>query len=63
MSEIIADNIFPVGAIITARVAPQVKLKIEQYNQRIYYCSVVNEPGKKLLAYFERELLAPQAGS
>jgi hypothetical protein len=59
MSEIVKDNIYPVGMHIAARVSPLLKLKIESYNQRIYYCSLVDEPERKQFAYFERELIAP----
>ena len=54
------DNIYPEGAILSAKVDPFIKLKVMSYNQRIYYCTVVGEEGKKPLAYFERELLPPQ---
>lgn len=60
MSEgIIADNIYKEGTIITAKIDPLVKLKIERYYQRIYYCSVVDAPEQKPFAYFERELVHP----
>ena len=62
MSErIIADNIYKAGTIITAKIDPLLKLKIERYYQRIYYCSVVDSPQQKQLAYFERELMPPVA--
>ena len=51
------DNIYPVGAFVTARVNPAVALVIHQYYQRIYYCAVVNDPGHKHFAYFEREII------
>jgi hypothetical protein len=56
---IIADNIYKAGTIITAKVDPLLKLKIERYYQRIYYCSVVDAPHQKYFAYFERELVPP----
>ena len=60
MSEgIMADNIYKVGTLITAKTDPGVKLKIERYYQRIYYCSVVAAPEQKHFVYFERELLPP----
>ena len=58
---IIADNIYKAGSIITAKVDPLLKLKIERYYQRIYYCSVVDAPQQKHLVYFERELVPPGA--
>ena len=56
---IIQDNIYKAGTIITAKVDPLLKLKIERYYQRIYYCSVVDAPEQKHFAYFERELVPP----
>ena len=57
------DNVYPVGTFITAKEAPAVKLEITNYYQRIYYCSVVGEPGAKQRVYFERELIAPVQSS
>jgi hypothetical protein len=56
---IIADNIYQAGSQITAKAYPLLKLKIERYYQRIYYCSIVDAPQQKHLVFFEREL-APQ---
>jgi hypothetical protein len=53
------DNIYQEGSFTSAKVNPELKLKIERYIKRIYYCSVVDDPGKKFLPYFERELIAP----
>jgi len=53
------DNIYAVGAIVTAKEAPTVKLKITKYNQRIYYCSVVGDEAARQRVYFERELITP----
>jgi hypothetical protein len=53
------DNIYKIGSFITAKDNPSRKLVIRQYYQRIYYCSVVDSPALKDLAYFERELIHP----
>lgn len=53
------DNIFQNGTLITAHANPSLQLKIMKYYQRIYYCAVVGDPGRKQLAYFERELIRP----
>jgi hypothetical protein len=55
----IADNLYPEGAHICAKENPTLELVIRRYYQRIYYCSVVGEPERKQLVYFERELIAP----
>jgi hypothetical protein len=52
------DNIYQEGSFISTKVNPAQKLKIERYIKRIYYCSAVDDPGKKFLPYFERELIA-----
>ena len=53
------DNIYPVGTMIFAREQPNLKLIIEQYMQRVYFCRVLDQPGTKQIAYFEKELVPP----
>lgn len=53
------DNKYPRGTFIYAKVNPQVKLVINDYKQRIYFCAAVGDTEAKQLAYFERELLDP----
>jgi hypothetical protein len=53
------DNIYKEGTFITAKADAECKLIIDSYIDRIYYCKAVNNPNGKLLAYFERELIAP----
>ena len=53
------DNIYAIGTVVYARENPELQLVIKQYNQRIYYCSRVNKPAEKDLAYFEREIIPP----
>lgn len=53
------DNIYPEGTFITANENPSLQLKIMKYYQRIYYCEVVGDEGRKQLVYFERELISP----
>jgi hypothetical protein len=55
------DNIYPIGTKIVAKQDPTTPLLIQQYCQRIYYCQIEGQPERKLLAYFERELIAPKA--
>lgn len=52
------DNIYPEGSFITAVLHPDIKLLIDSYRQRIYYCSVADHPDRQLV-YFEKELIAP----
>lgn len=53
------DNKYPSGTFIYAKANPGVKMVIDAYKQRIYYCSVAGQPEKKQLAFFERELMTP----
>jgi hypothetical protein len=57
MREHIQDNIYPVGASILAKENPTLRLTILKYYDRIYYCSVADDPDHKHFAYFERELI------
>jgi hypothetical protein len=54
------DSIYQEGTFITAKADSERKLVIDRYIDRIYYCRAVNNPNGKLLAYFERELIAPE---
>lgn len=53
------DNKYPVGTLVSAKINPELKLVVDAYKQRIYYCAVVGKPEVKQLVYFERELIAP----
>jgi hypothetical protein len=53
------DNIYAVGAIVSAKEAPTIKLEIAKYYQRIYYCALVGNDAAKQRVYFERELIMP----
>ncbi len=48
---------------IYAKVNPALKLIIDDYKQRIYYCAVAGNPEMKHFAYFERELIDPREGT
>ncbi|MGC1241341.1 MAG: hypothetical protein WA874_07125, partial [Chryseosolibacter sp.] len=54
-----ADNKYPEGSIVFAKVAPDLKLLIRKYYQRIYYCAPADDKNGKERVYFERELLTP----
>jgi uncharacterized protein YodC (DUF2158 family) len=55
------ENKYKVGTIITAQKTPNSRLIIRRYWKRIYYCETIDGADSKLQAYFERELLAPEA--
>jgi hypothetical protein len=46
------------GMSIVAKSNPDRQLIIDRYFSRIYYCKAVDDPAGKLLAYYERELMA-----
>ena len=56
------DNLYPEGTVICAKADPALNLIISKYRQRIYYCAEVDDP-KKILAYFENELIPPKVQS
>jgi hypothetical protein len=47
------------GDKVSLLINPSKQLVIKKYLSRIYYCVDVNDEDQKLLAYFERELVAP----
>lgn len=56
------ENKYKPGEIVYASVNPSLKLVVRRYISRIYYCKTFNDPLKKDLVYFERELTnAPKA--
>ena len=52
------DNIFKEGEEVYAKVDPTLKLIIRRYVDRIYYCKIKEDPMRKELVYFERELMS-----
>jgi len=53
----VMENKFKEGDIVSAKEAPEKKLVVRRYVDRIYYCKVQGEPEAKELVYFERELI------
>ena len=51
------ENKYKEGEIVYARVNPGLKLIIRRYVDKIYYCKIQDEPDRKELVYFEREIL------
>jgi len=52
------ENKYNEGEIVYAKINPTLKLVIRRYVKRIYYCKVQEDPSRKDLVYFERELMA-----
>jgi len=57
------ENKYKKGEVVFAKVAPKLRLIVAAYKDRIYYCSIEDEPEKKHLAYFERELVGDIAST
>lgn len=51
------QNKYNVGEVVYAKVNPALKLVIRRYIDRVYYCKVQEDPERKELVYFEREIL------
>jgi hypothetical protein len=47
---------FEVNEIVTAKIAPEQRLKIRRYVDSIYYCKMLNQPDLPDSVYFGREL-------
>lgn len=57
------ENKYKEGQVVHAKVDPEIKVVIRRYVARIYYCKVQNDPARKELVYFEREIEADQAST
>lgn len=52
-----AKNRFKEGEVVCALVNPTLKLIIRRYVDHIYYCKIQQDPARKELVYFDRELM------
>lgn len=53
------DNRFPLGTVVYAKENLSLKLVVKSYYQRVYYCTIAEDPSRKELVYFDRELVPP----
>ncbi|MFD2561215.1 hypothetical protein [Aquimarina rubra] len=49
---------FKPGDTVYDKANPEVKLIVRLYYRRIYYCKLAEDPEKKEVVFFERELLS-----
>ena len=56
MGKQFVQNKYEAGEVVYAKVNPTLKLVIRRYIDRIYYCRVQEDPTRKELVYFEREI-------
>ena len=61
MSKQFVQNKYNPGDMVYAKVDPTLKLVIRRYIDRIYFCKIHEDPERKELVYFERELVANPA--
>lgn len=54
---VISENKYKEGEVVYERTHPSQKLVIGRYADRVYYCKALENPTRKELVYFERELL------
>jgi hypothetical protein len=54
------DNKYAIGSFVYAKDFPEQKLVVDAYKQRIYFCTIPDQPEAKRFAYFESELLPPK---
>jgi hypothetical protein len=54
----IMESKYKEGEMVYAKIDPSLPLVIRRYIDRIYYCTVKEDPARKELVYFERELMA-----
>lgn len=57
MSKQFVQNKYKAGDIVYAKANPTLKLVIRRYIDQVYYCKVQDDPERKELVYFERELV------
>lgn len=53
------ENKYKEGDLIYAKNDLSLKLIIRRYVDKVYYCKVKEDPARKELVYFERELISP----
>ena len=53
----IPERKFEEGEVVYAKVNPQIKMIVRRYVARIYYCTFADQPDKKELALFDREIV------
>lgn len=56
------ENKYKEGEEVYAKENPSLKLIVRRYVTRIYYCKIKEDPTRKELVYFERELLSDSKG-
>jgi hypothetical protein len=52
------ENKYAEGSAVYALAAPGIQLTVRRYVERVYYCTIANDPDHKDLVYFERELMS-----
>lgn len=58
MNRLNTENKYKVGDIVCTKTNSTLKLKVRRYIDRIYYCTVVDDPKEAEQVHFERELMS-----
>ncbi|MEQ8245584.1 MAG: hypothetical protein RLO12_03095 [Fulvivirga sp.] len=58
MKNTVVENKFKEGDEVFERTNPSQKLIVTRFQNKIYYCSVLDFPKRKDLVFFERDLMA-----
>lgn len=54
------ENKFKEGEVVIERIRPSQKLMVKKYVSKLYYCKAMEDPSRKELVFYERELM-PEA--
>lgn len=57
MGKLFVQNKYNAGDVVKAKVDPALNLVIRRYIDQVYYCKIQDDPERKELVYFERELV------
>lgn len=60
MNSITTGNKYLEGQVVYARLNTTLKLRVRRFIDKIYYCTVVDNPEAEEQVYFERELQPKQ---
>lgn len=52
------DNIFKIGASVTAKGDPSITLVVKKYIHRSYFCTVGDDNSRNYRRYLEKDLIA-----
>ena len=51
------ENKYEQGAVVFSKENPSRKMNVRRYVDRIYFCTVQNDPAQNVLIFWERDLI------